>query len=81
MSRFLSSPFVITVPFFLIFGFDKGTQKQKGQKGITQKPRCVLTGEPGGLLIPVPHSTVTGNNNRTKMNGPQLSGNLGNYIS
>ena len=32
-ARLLSSPCVIRVPFFLLFGFDKGTLKQKGQKG------------------------------------------------
>ena len=29
---------MIRVPFFLLFGFDKGTQKQKGQKGTTREP-------------------------------------------
>ena len=37
--RFLSSPFTIRVPFFLILSFSKGTLKQKGQKGTTQEPR------------------------------------------
>ena len=37
--RFLSSPFIIRVPFFLIFSFNKGTLNQKGQKGTTQEPR------------------------------------------
>ena len=27
------------VPFFLLFGFNKGTQKEKGQKGTTGEPR------------------------------------------
>ena len=27
VSRFLSSPFIIRVPFFLLFGFNKGTLK------------------------------------------------------
>ena len=40
MSRFLSNPFIIRVPFFLIFSFNKGTLNQKGQKGTTQEPRC-----------------------------------------
>ena len=35
-SRFLSRPFIIRVPFFLILSFNKGTLKQKGQKGTTQ---------------------------------------------
>ena len=38
-SRFLSSTIIIRVPFFLLFGFNKGTRKAKGQKGTTQKPR------------------------------------------
>ena len=38
-SRFLSNPFMIRVPFFLIFSFNKGTLNQKGQKGTTQEPR------------------------------------------
>ena len=40
--RFLSSPFIIRVPFFLIVSFKKGTQKQKGRKGTTQEPRQAL---------------------------------------
>ena len=40
--RFLSSPFIIRVPFFLIVSFNKGTQKQKGRKGTPQKPRQAL---------------------------------------
>ena len=38
-SRFPSSPLIIRVPFFLLFGFNKGTQKEKGQKGTTGEPR------------------------------------------
>ena len=40
-SMFLSSHFIIRVPFFLLFGFkfNKGTLTQKGQKGTTQEPR------------------------------------------
>ena len=38
-ARFLSRPFIIWVPFFLILSFIKGTLKQKGQKGTTQEPR------------------------------------------
>ena len=30
---------MIRAPFFLLFGFDKGTLKQKGQKATTQEPR------------------------------------------
>ena len=26
------------VPFFLLFGFNKGTQKEKGEKGTTGEP-------------------------------------------
>ena len=29
-TRFPSSPFIIRVPFFLLFGFKKGTHKEKG---------------------------------------------------
>ena len=36
-SRFLSSLFTIRVPFFLLLSFNKGTLKQKGQKGTTQE--------------------------------------------
>ena len=49
MSRFLSSPFIIRVPFFLILGFNKGTLKQKGQKSTTQEPSCELPG--GGFNV------------------------------
>ena len=37
-TRFLSSPFMIMVSFFLLLGFNKGAQKEKGQKGTTQEP-------------------------------------------
>ena len=37
-TRILSGPFIIRVPFFLIFSFNKGTLNQKGQKGTTQEP-------------------------------------------
>ena len=30
MSRFPSSPLTTRVPLFLLFGFNKGTQKEKG---------------------------------------------------
>ena len=30
IARFPSSPLIIRVPFFLLFGFNKGTQKAKG---------------------------------------------------
>ena len=43
MTRFLSNPFIIRVPFCLIFSFDKGTLNQKGQKGTTQEPRWGLS--------------------------------------
>ena len=29
---------MIRVSFFLVVGFDKGTLKQKGQKGTTEEP-------------------------------------------
>ena len=38
LTRFLSNPFIIRVPFFLMFSFNKGTLNQKGQKGTTQEP-------------------------------------------
>ena len=38
LARFLSSPFIIRVPFFLLFGFNKETPNKKGQKGNTQEP-------------------------------------------
>ena len=31
-SRFPSSPLIKRVPFFLLFGFNKGTQKKKGTR-------------------------------------------------
>ena len=37
-SKFLSSPFIIRVPFFLLFCFNKETPKWKGQKGTIQEP-------------------------------------------
>ena len=37
-TRFRSSPLIIRVPSFLPFGFNEGTQREKGQKGTTQKP-------------------------------------------
>ena len=30
---------MMRVPFFLLFGFNKGTQKENGQKGTTGEPR------------------------------------------
>ena len=38
ITRILSGPFIIRVPFFPLFGFNKGTRKKKGQKGTTQEP-------------------------------------------
>ena len=32
MPRFLSSPFIVRVPSFLLFGFKKGTLKKKGKR-------------------------------------------------
>ena len=37
--RFPSSPLIIRVPIFLLFGFNQGTPKEKGQKGTTGEPR------------------------------------------
>ena len=31
-TRFPSSPLIIRVPFFLLFGFNKGTTKKKGKR-------------------------------------------------
>ena len=31
-TRLLGSPFIIRVPFFLLFGFNKGTLNQKGNR-------------------------------------------------
>ena len=39
ITKFLSSPFTIRVPFFLIFRFNKGALKQKRPRGATQEPR------------------------------------------
>ena len=37
--RFLhNNPFIKRVHFFLLFGFNKGPQKEKGQRGSTQEP-------------------------------------------
>ena len=38
LTRFPSSPLIISVPFFLLFGFNRGTQKEKGQKGLIGEP-------------------------------------------
>ena len=38
-TRFPNRPFMIRVPFFLLFGFNRRTPKYKGQKGSTQEPR------------------------------------------
>ena len=58
LTRFPSSPFIIRVPFFLLFGLNKRTLKQKGQKGTTQelvavKPIKLETGiRPNSAGIP-----------------------------
>ena len=36
LTRFPSSPLEIRMPFFLLLGFNKGTQKEKGQEGTTR---------------------------------------------
>ena len=41
---------MIRVPFFLLFGFNKGTLKQKGQKGTTQEPRRIPSNLKGTLV-------------------------------
>ena len=38
LARFPSSPLIIRVPFFLLFGFNEGAPKRKGQKGTTGEP-------------------------------------------
>ena len=35
---------MIRVPFFLLFGFNKGALNQKGQKGTTLEPRFRVRG-------------------------------------
>ena len=43
---------MIRVPFFLLFGFNKGALNQKGQKGTTQEPRSYAkrkAAQPSGL--------------------------------
>ena len=45
-TRFLSNPFIIRVPFFLMFSFNKGTLNQKGQKGTTQEPSLSKSASP-----------------------------------
>ena len=32
LGKFLSSPLILRVPIFLLFGFDKGTRKEEGPK-------------------------------------------------
>ena len=49
-SRFPSRPLIIRVPFFPLFGFDMGTQKEKGQKGTTGEPGHSLTA-PASLYL------------------------------
>ena len=43
ITRFLSRPFIIRVPFFVILSFNKGALKQKGQKGTTQEPSSIMS--------------------------------------
>ena len=40
--RFPSSPVEIRVPFFLLFGFNKGTQKEKRAKGSCWATQCLV---------------------------------------
>ena len=48
-TRFLSCPFIIRVPLFLLFGSNKGSLNQKGQKGTTKEPRLGVMFEGGGF--------------------------------
>ena len=52
-TRFPSSPLIIRVPFFLLFGFNKGAQKEKGQKGTTGGPSILGHMEPWGRSVTV----------------------------
>ena len=48
-ARFPSSPEIIRVPFFLLFGFIKGASKEKGQKGTTtEEPKNSTKESRGG---------------------------------
>ena len=42
MTRFLSDPLIVRVPFFIIFGSNTGTIQSKGQNGTTQEPRGAM---------------------------------------
>ena len=45
--RFPSSPLIIRVPFFLLFGFNKGTQKEKGKRVLLGN---LVTVKHGGMV-------------------------------
>ena len=49
-TKFLSSPFTIRVPFFLLFGSNMGSLNQKGQKGTTQEPSVGFNSFMQGML-------------------------------
>ena len=50
-ARFSRNPFIIRVPFFLLFGFKKETPKPKRQKGTTGEPSIgALCGFKAGSL-------------------------------
>ena len=49
-SRFLSKPLTIRVPFFLLFGFNKGTLKKKGAKGYYSGTQEFLLGDDAAKL-------------------------------
>ena len=52
LTRFLSDPIIIRVPFFLLFSFKKGTIPFFGQKGTTQEPSSALGSRAGSMHSP-----------------------------
>ena len=50
LSRFLSSPFIIRVPFFLIFSFNKGTRNKKGKRVLPRNLVVILNPEPDSRI-------------------------------
>ena len=52
---------MIRVPFFLLFGLNKGALNQKGQKGTTQEPRYSWTTSPSsGIGLGFEGCVITG---------------------
>ena len=49
LSRFLSNPFIIMVPFFVIFSLNKGTLNQKGKRVLLRNPVFMGPGRIYGL--------------------------------